>query len=340
MNRVAEKILISSLKLMGDLIVQTPAFFSIRQAFPSAKIVLLCDARYETVLSTNTDIDEIWGAPFADAKRLSGLKKALAKMSFFFRWALKIRRFGFTKILLMDCNDRACLWAFFSGAAVRAGLKQQQFSFLLNRKLADREGSGDYIDFYLKLAFLLGASAASRQTKFPLPANFFVGKLIPGLGKKYLAIHPGASSAGKRWPAENWVKLIEQLCGANPKLQFVLLSGPGEAALCTEIRAAIRKSNTVRRVLLFCERPLTETAAVMRSARMVFCLDSASRHLAAALEVPSISLMTKWILPTWGLYTPAQRQYIVAADMPRESYDVSSITVKKVASLYKRHAAK
>ncbi|MBX3722013.1 MAG: glycosyltransferase family 9 protein [Turneriella sp.] len=332
-----EKILVASFKLLGDLIVQTPALTSLRKAFPAAHIILLCDARYATALSTNEDIDEVWGCPLSEAKKYSGFRKMYHKTVFFFHWAFRIRRFGFTRIILMDHNDRACIWAFFSGAKIRGGLRHQSMSFLLSRRLDDREGSADYIDFYVRLAVLIGGTPGIRRTTFPIPAGSpSVKQLLPEVRDGYFVIHPGASLAEKRWPAGRWAELIAAVGNKRPAAKFVLISGPGEGRLCDEIRNAVGSAALRGRVVIFAEHPLLETAIIMRPASLVFCLDSASRHLAAALGVPTISLMAKWILPTWGLYAPEQKQFTLAADVPRDNYSIESISVNDVMALFMR----
>lgn len=331
-----EKILVTSLKLMGDLIVQTAALASLRRAFPGAQIVMLCEERMTVALNTNPHLDEVWGIPLAAAKAERGLKRVWRKSALFFASAWRIRRAKFTRVLVTDYSDKACLWAFFSGAKIRGGLKHQGMSWLLNRRLHEREGSGDYIDFYLQLAHLIGGTGNSRRTVFPIPANTPpVQKLIPEIGSLYFAIHPGASVAEKRWPKENWARLIAEILRQKKAAKFILVCGPGETALCEAIVASADKALRSR-IILFAERPLVETARVLSQARLVFCLDSASRHLAAAIGVPSISLITKWILPTWGLYSESDAQYILAADVPRDSYDISSISVLEVMALFTR----
>lgn len=218
-------------------------------------------------------------------------------------------------------------------------------SFLLNRRLDEKEGSGDYIDFYLKLAATIGANSMERRTHFPIPNDAPELKLlIPEIGKSYFVIHPGASTPEKRWSAANWGRLISKVLSGNARYQMVLVSGPGEKKLCDEIRASVPKAFG-KRVFVFAERPLMETAVVMHGARLVFCLDSASRHLAAALGTATISLVTRWILPTWGLYNEKDSHYILAADVPRDSYSIDTITVQEVDRVFHRalrkpHAAK
>lgn len=328
---MAERILVFSLKLLGDLIVQTPAFAALRRRFPNANIVVLCDKKYCEALATNPDINEVWGVPLADVKKKPALVKPFLRLALFLRWGWRIRRSRFSRVLLMDCNDRACVWARLSGAPLRAGLAQQKLSFLLNRLMTDTEGSADYIDFYLRLSYLVGANATDRRTYFPVPAD-----LRAPIVADYVALHPGASLAEKRWPASRWAQLIAALATEHAQLSFLLIGGPGEASLCEEISAALPHSVPKERVVVMAARPLTETAAALKAANLVFCLDSAARHLAAAVGTPTISLVARWILPTWGLYDEAQGHYVLAADVPRDHYSVDSIQVAEVLSIYRR----
>ncbi len=326
---------------MGDLIVQTAAYAALRRALPHAHIVVLCDGRYTAALSTNTDINEIWPIPLSDIKRTSGLKKIWIKTKLFFFWARKIRAFRFSRILITDYNDRACIWAFLSGARIRGGLKHQSLSWLLTEKLAEKEGARDFIDFYLNLAALIAPIERQRKTTFVIPTTAPpLGHILPKIKTPFIVIHPGASSERKRWPAANWAKLITAIAVLEKKLQFVLVSGPNESQLCDAIFNALDLKKVRDRTTIFAEHPLLETAIVMKHSKLVFCLDSASRHLAAAIGTPSISLMTQWILPTWGLYTEAQRQFVVASDALVDDYDISKISVSEVMKVYKDTARK
>lgn len=336
-----EKILVASFKLLGDLIIQTAALTSLRKAFPTAHITVLCDTRYAVALSTNENIDEVWGCPLSETKKYSGFRKIYHKTVFFFHWTFRIRRFGFTRIILMDHNDRACIWAFFSGAKIRGGLRHQSMSFLPNRRLDDREGSSDYIDFYVRLAGLIGGTPGIRRTAFPIPAGSpSVKQLLPDVRGGYFVIHPGASLAEKRWPAGRWAGLIAAIGEKRSAAKFVLVSGPGESALCDSIRDAVTSPRLRAKVIIFGEQPLLETAIIMRSATLVFSLDSAARHLAAALGTPTISLVTKWILANWGLYSEKESHYAIAADVPRDNYSIDSISVKDVMVLFTRATGK
>jgi ADP-heptose:LPS heptosyltransferase len=337
----SEKILITSQKLMGDLIVQTAAYAALRRALPTAYIVVLCDRRYTAALSTNTDISELWGVPFSETKQVSGLKNIWYRTKMFFFWARKIRAFRFTRVLVTDYSDKACIWAFFSGAKIRGGLKDQSLSWLLTEKLPEKEGVRDFIDFYLNLAALIAPIQRQRDTIFAIPKTApQLSKILPKVKNPYIVIHPGASAEKKRWPAENWARLITAVAAFEKKQQFVLVSGPNESHLCDAIFKSIAPEKIRERTIVLPERPLLETAVVMKHARLVLCLDSASRHLAAGLRSPTLTLMTKWILPTWGLYPQEQGHFVIASDAPRDDYDISVLSVAAVFAAYKNSVRK
>jgi len=325
-----EKILITSQKLLGDLIVQTAAYAALRDAFPDARIVLLCDERFVDALKTNDHLDEIWGMPFAATKREPRLARLWGKARMLFGTAWRIRRAQFTRVLVTDVSNKACAWAIFSGAKIKAGIGGQLWSFLLTHTLREREGSGDFLDYYLKQASLIGATNLKRTTYFPLSkktANFKKQSHL-------IAIHPGASLAEKRWPAANWAELIEILAKRKTAAQFVLLAGPGENFLCEEIFACLNTAKARSRVRLTGELPLVDSAEIMASASVLFCLDSASRHLAAALHVPTVALMTRWILPLWGLYSEKEDHRVVLSDAPRDSYSIAAVSVADVLGVF------
>jgi ADP-heptose:LPS heptosyltransferase len=125
-----------------------------------------------------------------------------------------------------------------------------------------------------------------EQTSLPIPAAMLRGATL---------LHPGASSAARRWPPDRWTALARAEVRAG---RTVLLSGGrAEAALAEGIaRAAGLPPDAV----LAARTRLLDLAAVVGAAGRVVCGDTGVGHLATALGTPSVLLFGPVAPQEWG----------------------------------------
>src|SRR5256886_10986398 len=102
---------------------------------------------------------------------------------------------------------------------------------------------------------------------------------LPG---EYLVYAHNASWKTKLWPEAHWAALLEKSVQAGFK---VLLPWGNEAEQARARRLAIRSE-----VLVLPKLTLSEIGYVIERARACVCMDTGLSHLAAALDVPSITL--------------------------------------------------
>jgi hypothetical protein len=97
---------------------------------------------------------------------------------------------------------------------------------------------------------------------------------------RVIALHPGAGSPAKRWPAERWARLWRELSAPG---QPVIVCGPADERAAHDLAA--RMPAPVLRDL-----PLVELAAALCACSALLGHDSGVSHLAAALGVPTLAL--------------------------------------------------
>ncbi|NLX05457.1 MAG: glycosyltransferase family 9 protein [Phycisphaerae bacterium] len=101
-----------------------------------------------------------------------------------------------------------------------------------------------------------------------------------------VVIHPGASSAAKRWPLANFVRLADRLRQEGMTPSFLLGEVEQEQFSSAEIES-LRRSDTVMTGL-----DLPNAAAVLHRCRAYVGNDSGISHLAAAVGAPTITVFT------------------------------------------------
>jgi heptosyltransferase-2 len=104
-------------------------------------------------------------------------------------------------------------------------------------------------------------------------------------GKRYLfGFHPGAGKPPNRWPAGNFVDLIEELLARYSAVGFIT-SGPMDDEI---IRTLL--NNLKRPVELLENKPIREVASILREVDLYITNDTGLLHVAAGVGAPVIGL--------------------------------------------------
>ena len=119
--------------------------------------------------------------------------------------------------------------------------------------------------------------------------EFFTGAvnspLPDDLPRPFIALAPGARHFTKRWPAERYAELAKKLLARHGGT-IVLLGGPDELSICREVEEKAG-GNTLN---LAGKTSLPEAAAIIDKCALVIANDSALGHVAAACNVPVLSI--------------------------------------------------
>ncbi|MEB3206900.1 MAG: glycosyltransferase family 9 protein, partial [Vampirovibrionales bacterium] len=130
-----------------------------------------------------------------------------------------------------------------------------------------------------------------------LPVDKFQA-LWPSETSSRVLIHPGASrlsvqtGALKQWPVAHWVDYIERLLTqTNPAISVGLCGGPDDAEVLRQIEASL-SAQAKEKVIQFMGKTasILDLAALIQSADVMVCVDSAPMHLAVALNKPLVAM--------------------------------------------------
>ena len=142
------------------------------------------------------------------------------------------------------------------------------------------------LDRHLALMDRLGAPPVGRGLEFPLTGDD-VEEAVSlrdrhGLDGDYVIVHPGATSASRRWPPERFSAVADAL--AADGLQVAVSGVRGEEAVTRAVASGMRAPAAD----LCAQTSLGGFAALLRSARLLVCSDTGAAHLAAALGVRAV----------------------------------------------------
>ena len=273
------RILVISLRRIGDLLLTTPLIRSIRRAWPTATIDLLVFSGTAGIVKGNPDVDDIIAMPPRPTAR-----QTLALMGRLWK------RYDLT--LSTQPGDRPTIFAFAAGrrragitddAAPWLGRRLKPFVFARSTPLTPNIHR---VEQMLRLADALGIP---RVPELVCPA----GVPVDGIAAEapYAVIHAAPMFRYKQWTAEGWRKLAAGIVARG--LDVIALSGPDPAE--RKYLEDIWQGVAPVRVM-----PWPQTVALLKSAKVYVGPDTSVSHLAAAAGCPTIALFGPMDPRVWG----------------------------------------
>ncbi|MDQ3859819.1 MAG: LPS biosynthesis glycosyltransferase [Actinomycetota bacterium] len=295
--------------MLGDLLCGVPALRSLRAAFPEAEIVLvgLGWAR-ELVPRFRHVVDD-----FLELPGFPGLQEAEPRVRELPAFLEQAHRLDLDLAVQLHGSGRLTNpLAFLLGARRTAGF------YPLGEPCPDPElfvpypERGHEIHRLLRLPEHLGLPVAGDRLEFPLGAEdeAEVAAVAPGLARgTYACIHPGGRSAAP-WEAEGFAHVADVIAAHG--LDVVLTGTAGERATA---RTVVRASRT-HALDLAGRTSLGGLAALLAGARLLVSNDTGVSHLAAALAVPSVVVVTTSDPDRWAPLDRELHRVVVRPSTP------------------------
>jgi heptosyltransferase-3 len=277
------RILVITLRRLGDVLLTTPLIRSLRRALPDARIAALVFAGTEGILDGNPDLDAVVVAPARETLALVrrlwrrydlAISTQSGDRPMFLAWAAARRRIG--PVEPGGVAARLERLAFARTVGADAGL----------HRVAD----------VLRLADALGIP---RVPQVVCPAGTVPADIRPG--RPYAVIHAGPMFRYKRWTVDGWRRLAATL--ARRGLDLIATGGPApeERDYLDEVWAGT--DGSIRRLDGGLSWP--QLAALIGGAQVYVGPDTSVTHLAAASGCPTVALYGPTNPSIWGPW-PAQ----------------------------------
>jgi heptosyltransferase III len=273
------RILVISLRRIGDLLLATPLIRSLRRAWPQASIDVLVLPGTAEIVEGNPDIDRVIvmaGPSFRLALRL------------FKRYDLAVST---------QTGDRPTLFAILAGRR-HAGLTAVDGPTLggfLKRALLHRNApmapNVHRVEHVMQLVDALGIG---RVPEVVCPAPVAAEGVAPG--ENYAVVHAAPMFRYKAWTAEGWRALAAGL--RQRGLAVVAISGPG-----AEERRYL--DQVWQDTIPIHQFPWPQNSALLQRARVYVGPDTSTTHLAAAAGCPTVALFGPMDPRVWGPWPAA-----------------------------------
>ena len=289
------RILVCQLKQIGDVILATPTLQLLKKRWPQAEIHVLTESKCAPVLEHHPALHTIWSI---DKAALRPFWKALA----YYR---RVAGQGFDLIVDLQQLPRCKYVVALSKAPVRLSYPPPWYNRPLYTHWAQPQ-HGYAARFKASFLAPLGIIWNDERPRMALTkderswAEHVVRDKGLKAGERLIVAAPSHKAANRRWPAANYGELIRLAGQERPDWKWLLVYGPGERATAEAVRAAADNAP----VLLPFEDifDLRRIAALVDRADFFLGNCSAPRHMAVALDTPSLAVLgassTAWTFPS------------------------------------------
>ncbi|MBQ27468.1 MAG: lipopolysaccharide heptosyltransferase II [Nitrospiraceae bacterium] len=278
-STLPERILLIKPSSLGDIIHALPTLAAIRRTFPAACISWLVKKEWAPILYRHPMLDDIIEGEFSATKLFALVA------------SLRARRFD----VVVDLQGllRTGVLSLLSGAPVRIGFAdaREGSSFFYTQRICGSMRKMHAVDRYLRLASALGAK--ERQPEFVLPDSpdeegrrqaLYTKVGLDG-ASKLIGIAPAARWVTKRWVAESFAAVADQLQheGRN---RVVFIGAANEKSEIARVKQAMKTKAADLTGLT----TLGDLPAVVRRLCLLITNDSGPMHVAAAVGTPVVAV--------------------------------------------------
>lgn len=287
-----QRILLITLRFLGDTLLTTPLLNSVRAAYPKAEIDVLVFKNTATMLEGNPAIAQI----VTIAQKPTWQEQMVLFKHIFRRYDLAISTQAGDRPTLCACLAAKTRIGFVPPKPQTGWFKR----YFLTRWLEFDVQKTHTVLEMLRLCQLLDIAPIYQLTAPQADLSGF--KNQTGLTQNYAVLHVLPQWRYKQWTRAGWLAIAQYL--QNQGIQVVLSGSPvpQEVAYLTQLQADCPE-NTLN---LAGKLTLAELAQVIKQARLFIGVDTGITHLAAATEVPTIALLGATDPVKW---TPWPAQY-------------------------------
>jgi len=275
---------------VGDVVMATPALRTLRKHLPDARIIGLSRPYLISLLEGTPWLDAIIPWEHKGKGRFSRSTKTLRLL----------RSEQLDVLISLRASLSAGIFGWLSGAKQTVGYARHSLGWLLTKPIRPlhhglKSEPISAVDDYLHLIKQsFGFAAANKQLELATtPANEAAAdgvwkRLNLPAGKQIMLLNTGgAFGDAKHWPSEYSVSLALRAADEFG-LTTLVLCGPQERAAAAAIASAANHPQV--KSLANDDVSFGTTKAIVRRSRLMVTTDSGPRHIASALNTPTVAM--------------------------------------------------
>lgn len=287
-NNIRKILVIHTHGGLGDLLLSTPVFHSLKEEFPEAHLTVLVQNSFKDVVTGNPKIDRIITMQPQWKKGLSGFREMLTTVS----------REKYDMVMVLWSTSLEAHLMFLAGIPIRVGQAGRLlYSFLFTHQVTRRSDTGDeethWVENQLDFIRSLGIEPKNKSVFFHIPDDAFqyVDNLFKNEGITendfLIGFHStkGLSVDPQRWPVDKFASFAESL-GEHFGGKLVFTGTPGEKEIVDIIRSKVK----IPSISVAGRTDIKQAAAVIKRCNLYVCPDSGPMHIAAAVKTPVVGI--------------------------------------------------
>ncbi len=311
----ARNILCIRLDSIGDVLMSSPAIRALRQSEPGRTITLLTSPAGASVAPLVEEIDQTiaYEAPWMKASPPTVDGSAEQRM------IERLKRPNFDSAVIFTTFSQnplpGAMLAFLADIPLRLAYCRENPYQLLTDWLPETDTKAGFgmrheVRRQLDLVGSVGSAVTDERIKISVPeeaverARCLLRDIQLDTSRPWLIVHPGASAASRRYPAESFAAAAQQLADRHA-FQVLFTGSAAEAELVESIRASM----PAKTFSLVGKLGIQELAALISLAPMLVSNNTGPIHIAAGVQTPVVDLYaltnpqhTPWMLPHRTLY--------------------------------------
>ena len=301
LQRSARSILIVQLGDIGDVVLSIPAFRTVRENFPEAKVTVAVRAKAHELIA---QIPWVEGAIAVNEDRRSPLGELRHQREFF----SLVRRHRFDLAFDLRTGTRGAILAWLSGAKERVGFfdpeghwRNRLFTRLYRLDYRLPQHVSAYYSSLLR-AHGLTVSEAAPEMRVPPEMREGAVKILQAAGSPaelpVIAIQPFSLWRYKEWDIDKLVLLVQRIL-ATCRVSIAVTGSPDEQSRAEDIVGRFGP-DTPHVYNLAGKTTLGELSALIAACRLFIGLDSAGIHIAAAVGTPTVAIFGPSAPASWA----------------------------------------
>ncbi len=279
-----QNILVIKLSAIGDVVLITASLKAIRKRFPQAKICCLVGDESKEILQK---------CPYIDELIVMDVKERDRNFWPFLKFARKLARYHFDKVIDFQNNRWSHLLAFFCFARNVYGFRNKKLGFLVTDPVMNVNADLPPVEHQFQILKLLGISydpdlllelhisdPAKKKAQSLLEAEWI---------NEHMTVVGINIAASDKWRSKNWpVESIARLCDllSLRNIRVVLTGTDKDKPLAAELVKLTRSKPAI----LVGKTSLMELAWVIKRCQVYVSPDSSPLHLAASVRTPFVAL--------------------------------------------------
>jgi len=286
------RILIIAPNWIGDAVMSQPLLANLKVIYPQSQIDVLASPWVAPIYRACTEVRQVIEARLEHKQLQWGLRKQLAKQ-------LELNQYDACFVLPNSLKSALIPWL--ANIPLRIGYRGEMRFGLINFSLANpsKTNRPPMANHYLALSNVLDHSQnldinqpADPKLNISLASQQAIDAKLVAAAIKEKIIYvfcPGAEyGVTKRWPADHFANLAQELIANKSDAHVILLGSKGDHQLGEDIRA---KANNDQKIHNWCgNTSLDEAIALIGMSKALISNDSGLMHIGAALKVPQVAI--------------------------------------------------